>query len=248
METKNIINKYKNPNLEKFKHIITSKIKKRIKSFDGDLSTLHKNLDVQDVNKLRIFLFTEINKLNWEQLILNLCGDEISKILGSDILVQSKINLSIQMPNDPNSLLPAHADCWSAETPFQINLWIPLTNTYETNSMFIWNERKSVNLMKRINKDVSNRLNLNKLKINKNDFLRMKYGQILIFNPALIHGNVENKTSKTRISMNLRLKSFFSPEPGSRNPDRKFGTFYKKLQITKNTKFAIDVMKSGILS
>ena len=114
--------------------------------------------------------------------------------------------------------------------------------------MFIWNETRTLNLMKKIRKDKINMFDLSKLKTNQKDFIKLSFGQILIFNPALIHGNVLNKTKKTRISLNVRLKSIFSPEPNERNPDRKFVTYYKKLKISENTNFAIKVLKSGILN
>ena len=77
---------------------------------------------------------------------------------------------------------------------------------------------------------------------NKNYFVKTNYGEFIIFNPALLHGNVENKTNSTRVSLNIRLKSMFSPEPSNRNPDRRFGTYYEVLKISDNTKFALDYL------
>ena len=247
MKTKIIINKKNHTSLLELKNIITNNIKKRIPQYNNRLDHLHKFIDDKNINKLRIEIFTKLNKSRWEDIVLKLCGQEISQILGSDLLIQSKINVSIQMPEDEGSLLPAHSDSWSADSPFQVNLWIPLTDAFGTNSMFIWNETRTLNLMKKIGKDKKNIFDLSKLKTNQKDFVKLSFGQILIFNPALIHGNVLNKTKKTRISLNVRLKSIFSPEPNERNPDRKFGTYYKKLKISENTNFAIKVLKSGIL-
>ena len=43
--------------------------------------------------------------------------------------------------------------------------------------------------------------------INKNDFVNLDFGEILIFNPTLLHGNLINKTNHTRVSLNIRFKS-----------------------------------------
>ena len=63
----------------------------------------------------------------------------------------------------------------------------------------------------------------------------------------MLHGNVENKTNKTRVSLNLRFKSIFSPEPDQYHQDRKFGTYYQKFYISENTKFALEVIDTEIL-
>ena len=68
-------------------------------------------------------------------------------------MIQTKLNLSIQMPNDETSVLDIHSDCWSADSPFQLNVWIPMTKAYKTNSMFILNKDLSLKYFKELSKD-----------------------------------------------------------------------------------------------
>ena len=239
----NIINKNDNKDLDKLKSFIVKKIKKKYSKFDGNLSELHNTINIRDVNELRLYLFDQINKnCNWEEILLNLVGDELKFSLGRDILVQSKINVSIQMPWDNTSLLPMHTDCASADTPFQSNIWIPLTNAHKTNSMFIL----GINDTKKYVKNILNGKKLIKeIKIKDKNFVNLKFGEILIFNPSILHGNVINKTKHSRISLNIRAKSVFAPEPNNRNSDRRFGTYYKTLEISDETKFALSLIDSG---
>ena len=225
---------------------IIKKLKKKNKRFNGDLSLLHKYFSKKKINSIRIDCFNEVNfNFKWEKMLKKNFFKELRNHLGSDIMMQSKLNLSIQMPNDKSSILGLHSDCWSADSPFQLNLWIPLTNAFKTNSMFIKDINATMNFIKSIKK---------KDKFPKNiqpsikDFIKIDYGQYLIFNPALLHGNILNKTNKTRISLNIRFKSFFSPEPGKRNPDRKFGTHYKIFNLSKNTKFGMKYLKTGMMT
>ena len=243
-----IFDKQNNPALKIFSDFIKKEAHLYNDNFSGKLDELHKYLKIKDVNDFRIKLFTKINKsLDWEKLILKLIGNEIFTELGQDLLIQSKINLSIQMPKDKTSILPAHSDSWSADSPFQRNLWLPLTDAFGTNSMFILGQKETINFFKKIKKDKLYKEQKDQIKIQSKHFIEMSYGSVLLFNPALLHGNVLNKTNKTRISLNIRLKSIFSPEPNQRNPDRKYGTYYKKFNISENTKFATDVLKTGIL-
>ena len=244
-----IIDKKNNKYLEQLNLLVKKLIKKKHPSFSSELSELHKFVSLKEVNALRLYIFNYINnRFKWEMNISKLCGDDLKNYLGQDILVQSKINLSIQMPNDKSSILSAHSDCWSSDSPFQLNLWIPLTNAYESNSMFIWSKKQSLNLMKKISNDDFYQLSPSRLKASKDQFIKIFFGEILLFNPALIHGNILNKTNQTRISLNLRFKSLFSPEPTKKNPDRKFGTYYKKFCLSENTRFAVQMIESGIFN
>ncbi len=244
-----IIDKYNDPSLINIEQTLAKQIKKKFPNFKSDLSELHNQVSKKDINGLRLFLFNYLNsKINWEDKIKKICLNELKFEIGGDILVQSKINLSIQMPNDKTSILPAHSDCWSSDSPFQLNLWIPLTNAYSSNSMFILDQKQSLDIMSKIGSNKLKSFNPNKIKTNSKQFMQLSFGQILLFNPGLIHGNILNKTKKTRVSLNLRFKSLFSPEPTRNNPDRKFGTYYKKFIISENTIFGTKLLKSGIFN
>ena len=55
-------------------------------------------------------------------------------------------------------------------------------------------------------------------------WLNLKYGQILIFNQQLPHGNVVNNEKETRWSLNCRFKGIFSPYA-----DKRIGNFMNQL-------------------
>ena len=229
--------------LSNFIYLINHEIKNKNKKYNNDLSNLHKYVDKDDINLLRLKCFTKLNSINWKNTMKKILLKNLTLLLGPDLLVQSKINLSIQVPNDKNSILPSHSDSWSSDTPFQINCWIPLTNAFSTNSMFILNKKTTINSFKSISKHDKFKTN----KISKKDFINLNFGNYILFNPAFLHGNVENKTNKTRVSINLRFKSVFSPEPDEYHQDRKFGTYYQKFSISENTKFALEIIDTEIL-
>ena len=57
----------------------------------------------------------------------------------------------------------------------------------------------------------------------------------MIFNQTLPHGNIINKENETRISMNCRFKSVFSPY-GSKG----IGDFFEPIELKPITKVAIN--------
>jgi sporadic carbohydrate cluster 2OG-Fe(II) oxygenase len=50
----------------------------------------------------------------------------IETLVGNELAMQDRVNLSIQLPRDDSSLLPIHADAFGGETPFQVVEWLPL--------------------------------------------------------------------------------------------------------------------------
>ena len=46
---------------------------------------------------------------------------------------------------------------------------------------------------------------------NKIKWINIKYGQVMIFNQCLPHGNIVNSENKTRWSFNCRFKGIFTP-------------------------------------
>ena len=140
------------------------------------------------------------------------------------------------MPDDENSILPGHSDSWTGESPFQINFWIPLTNIYEKNGIFIMNEEKSFKTFKKIQSGIDPDC---KEDLSDDDFVQANFGEVIAFNPVLYHGSITNTTNKTRASLNFRAKNLFAPDLSDYFPDRKPFSYYKKIYYSKNTSLGI---------
>ena len=57
-------------------------------------------------------------------------------------------------------------------------------------------------------------------------WLQVRYGEVLVFNQALPHGNRVNVEPETRWSMNCRFKSVFTPYG-----DKKIGEFFEPITL-----------------
>ena len=187
-----------------------------------DLSFLHDYVCPDSINEVRLKAFQRINQLDYTEFLHENFYNHISSLLGPDLLIQKQLNLSIQLPGDSSSVLHAHSDCSSGDSPFEVVLWLPLTDAFDTNSMFICSKEKSLAFYRSL------KLNQPENIVPKSeDFVNVPRGSYIIFSPSLIHGNVVNTTSRTRISLNIRFKSIFSPYTPTIVPDRLYGTYYK---------------------
>jgi len=202
---------------------IEDSVKKELKKKKINLNEIHKEIDVEKLNEFRISIINNINKFkDLRYHYFNICRDILYTLVGNELMMQKNINLSIQLPNDSSSLLPVHSDVWSGDSPYEINMWLPLVNCYKTKSMYILKQRNFKNFEKKLkklkNKNSSKIYNLIK---NEIKWLKVDYGHFLIFNQVLPHGNIINIEKETRWSMNCRFKNIFSPYG-----DKKIGEFF----------------------
>ena len=197
-----------------------------------NLEALHKKISVDNVNDIRFGFYQFINNSHEDFTLdyLKLAMDFVTEVTGSELASNKNVNFSIQMPDDSSSVLPLHSDIFSGESPYQINLWVPLTDAKDTNSMFIFNPEFSHSVCKNFSQYEEHGLE-ELMNENKDDltFLDIPYGKFLIFSPTCLHGNVINKTDKTRLSFNCRYKNIFSPYNKAKESDKKLGSFYKPL-------------------
>jgi sporadic carbohydrate cluster 2OG-Fe(II) oxygenase len=188
-----------------------------------NLNKIHEKITIEELNNFRLGV---ISKINQDKLLryhyFNIARESLYILAGNELMMQKNINLSIQFPNDNSSLLPIHSDVWSGDSPYEINLWVPLVNCYRTKSMYILEQKDYANFEKIMQKkNYSSSEDIFKLVKNKVRWLNVNYGQFLIFNQALPHGNIVNIEKETRWSMNCRFKNFFSPYG-----DKKVGEFF----------------------
>lgn len=179
-------------------HLLNSKAEK--------LSNIHKNLNSKFIPKEIVKEFQDQNLLFYELLygidpgynnlashkdgiflktykeFINYISNEI---FHEKIVYQAKPTLRIQFPNN-KAVGGWHRDRDYNHPIEEINFWIPVTKAYDTNT--IWVESS----------------------FDKQDFspVNLKFGEMLIFDSGLMHGNKINAENNTRISFDFRVIPF----------------------------------------
>ena len=128
--------------------ILINYIKKEIKiknrlGMSYILNNFHKLSDKRKLNKIRMDILKKINNSKIiKKLYYEVSKDILDIIVGNELVMQKKINLSIQLPQDDSSLLALHSDVWSGDSPYEVVIWIPLVNCFKTKSMYILKANK----------------------------------------------------------------------------------------------------------
>ena len=220
--------------LDKIQNFFLSKLSK---SNDNSLGMAHQSINIDELNDFRLKVIQEVNEQHWlREAYYQLAKPYLDILVGNELAMQLKVNLSIQFPGDDSSLLPIHADTWSGDSPYEVVVWLPLVDCYGTKSMYFLPPEEANNLSDNFQSYANKSSEQLFLSIkDKVKWMKVDYGEVLVFNQIYPHGNVVNKESETRWSMNCRFKSLFSPYK-----DKKIGEFFEPITIRPVTKVAMD--------
>ncbi|MBC8303373.1 MAG: 2OG-Fe(II) oxygenase [Pelagibacterales bacterium] len=200
------------------------------------LNNIHKNIKIKDLNKFRLQIIKYISEdKNFKKNYFYSARNLLFTLVGNELAMQSRVNLSIQLPKDESSLLPVHSDIWSGDSPFEVVVWIPMVNCYSTKTMYLLKPEKYKKIHKNFSKYIGkSSLEFYKLIKNEVEWIKINFGEVLIFNQALPHGNIINKENETRWSMNCRFKSLYSPYG-----DKKIGEFFEPITLRAASKIGM---------
>ena len=189
------------------------------------LDSVHELTPVAELNNIRLAIYRSMNAVSWlRSTYFSLGRPIIENLVGNELAMQNRVNLSIQMPQDRSSLLDIHADVFSGETPYQIVQWVPLVDVGDTKSMYFLPKGKSCEIVDHI-KDFGPDGMAGLFEAVKGDlvWLEIPYGSIAIFTPNCLHGNIVNEESTTRWSLNCRFTGLFTPYDSA---EKSLGSFY----------------------
>ena len=186
-------------------------------------------VDATQLNTIRLEAYRALNRHeDWDRAYYKMASTLLTAVFGPDLLIQRKLNLSIQMRNDESSILGMHTDTLSGQSPFEFVMWTAFSKGYGTNSMFYFDRDTSKEIFSEMPYFESQGLDaLRKKYWSKAKFLEVNESDVVLFSGTLFHGNVVNETNDDRISINCRFKNLFSPAGQTKSADRGVGIFYK---------------------
>lgn len=230
------------PDLDRIRKLVCFAVRTAIRidkpvTDDQLLNYVHHFIKPDQLNELRLQVITTINANEWVRpAYFRLARRALELIVGNELAMQLRVNLSIQMPEDHSSLLPIHADTWSGDSPFEMVVWLPLVDCHSTKSMFLLPPAACENPAKiLIDTSVQDSEALFQAVESNLVWLNVNYGQIVLFNQNLPHGNRVNLESETRWTMNCRFKGVFTPYA-----DKRLGEFFEPITLRPASRIGLE--------
>ena len=203
IENMEIFKKLRDSFVESIK--ISSNSEKNIDTVRKEIAKMSKG----EINKSMINFLT-FNK-NLSEMVINSFPTLIEKLCGKELFIQRRAHTTINAPGDDQAKQVAHYEMISGVSPFTYILWAPLHDLEDDGGAYHVDLKTSLALMKKEEADglVSGPEVLNFMGNKKPP--RLKFGQGIIFNPFVIHGNISFNSELARIACNVRFQSFNTP-------------------------------------
>ena len=154
---------------------------------DEFLNHVERVVPIEKLNEVRLNTYRKMNAAPWfRPTYFGLARSTIETLVGNELAMQNRVNLSIQLPRDDSSLLAIHADAFGGETPFQVVEWLPLVDCYKTKSMFILPRAKSEAAYATFTRYEGKGMDLFYKDVEKDVvWCNVPYGHVLVFSPNL---------------------------------------------------------------
>ena len=176
------------------------------------LNSKKKNLDESEQNEISISFYETSEDIQYSYI--NFLEKYVSTLFDENIHYQVVPTFRFHFPNQSgyNWKNRYHTDIMLGHPPFELNLWIPFTNVYGSNSMRITPLIESLELIKQCDNDFE--IFASRTQYDESFFkdlesksysLEMNYGDFIIFDPRCLHCTQYNDTKDTRISMDVRI-------------------------------------------
>lgn len=209
-------------------NIVFKEIKKNIPKNKFYLKDLHEYISINDIpellNKIYILFRNQLFQNEYDKL----CYDLKKKFHNNKTKYQSIPSVRIHMPGMKS--VEFHNDMFYGHGKNVFNYWLPITNVFKTNSMYVLSEHESNKLINKVKKDKMSIIKFNNLCEKYSEPLEIDYGQIFKFNSKLIHGTLNNNTNHTRVSIDFRMIN------DGDNAGLKDSTFFIKKRIGSSIK------------
>lgn len=169
-------------------------------------------LDDSELNKVSKSFYD--NDPEFDSLYRRFIKNVIAEHCGEPVWWQSTPTIRFHFPHQKgfNWRVRYHTDIMLGHPPQEVNVWLPLTNVYGTNSMCLADFEQSYKVLENVGFDFEDFAT----KVQYDDKfcnlcrdisrpLELKYGQYIMFDPRCIHATQNNDTANTRISVDLRV-------------------------------------------
>ena len=144
-------------------------------------------------------------------MMISSCPSLIETLCGKELFIQRRAHIIINVPGDKQRKQWTHYEMISGISPFSYILWAPLHDLEDDGGTYHIDQKTSVKVMKKEEEvGLINGPAVFKM-MQKQKPVRLKFGQALVFNPFVLHGNVAFNSKFARIACSVRFQSYNKP-------------------------------------
>jgi|TARA_B110000444_G_C18706460_1_gene531566 sporadic carbohydrate cluster 2OG-Fe(II) oxygenase len=161
-----------------------------------------------EVNKCMIDLL-KLNNLS--EMIINSCPKLVESLCGKELFIQRRATFVMNVPGEGQAKQWPHYELMSGISPYSYIIWAPLHDLEENSGVYYFDQSRSLEMMKKEQEKgiVNGPMILNMMSNQKPE--KLNFGQAVIFNPFLLHGNTVFDSELARVACTTRFQSSNKP-------------------------------------
>ena len=187
---------------------------------DRIFNSNNSNKNISDVRRLLAQMSkAEINKsmvsllsfTNLSEMMIDACSDIVEELCGKELFIQRRAHTIINVPGEGQAKQWTHYELMSGISPYTYVIWTPLHDLDDNGGVYYIDLDRSSQIMKEEEKTgvVNGKRVLNLMEHQKPT--KLKFGEAIIFNPFVLHGNVSFESNFARVACNVRFQSINKP-------------------------------------
>jgi sporadic carbohydrate cluster 2OG-Fe(II) oxygenase len=187
------------------------------------LQKINSDSNQQDIELVRKKL-ARLSKLEINKVMVNLLGFEeaselmakscrsvIHELCGDDIFLQRRANIIFNLPGENQRRQWPHYELMSGISPYTFAIWAPLHDVIDDGGVYYLEEAKSIDIMKiEESQGLVNGPTMFNM-VHDEKAAKLKYGELIVFNPFVLHGNSDFESKLARIACSIRFQSIQDP-------------------------------------
>ena len=155
---------------------------------------------------INLLTFTDLS-----DMMINSCPSLVETLCGKELFIQRRAHTIINVPGSEHSKQWTHYEMISGISPFSYGLWAPLHDLDDDGGAYFIDQKTSNEIMKKEEEAglVNGPTVYNMME--KQKPARLKFGQAVVFNPFVLHGNIPFNSEFARIACSVRFQSYNKP-------------------------------------
>tara|TARA_Y100000741_G_C18125219_1_gene506715 strand:- start:102 stop:803 length:702 start_codon:yes stop_codon:yes gene_type:complete len=143
--------------------------------------------------------------------MIQACSNIVEELSGKDIFIQRRLNTIFNLPGKEQRRQWPHYELMSGISPYTFVMWAPFHDLDDEGGVYYFNQKESMKIIKyEHSKGLVNSPHILDM-MNYQKPPKIKYGEVIVFNPFILHGNISFNSNLARIACSVRFQSIKKP-------------------------------------
>ena len=197
--------------LDKFKNLRDIFLDKMGIKGIKNISSLREKLALMknhEINKAMVNLLSFNEASN---IMIESCNKIVEELCGKELLIQRRANTIFNLPGEEQRRQWPHYELMSGISPYTFVIWAPFHDLDDDGGVYYVPQEESFETIQQEHKQglVNGPTILSKIDNYKP--AKLKFGEVIVFNPFILHGNVSFNSDLARIACSVRFQNKNKP-------------------------------------